>query len=213
MKTKNFEWTIIGVVVILFIVTVSYGVISKTLNSDSPTPATGSFEPGDTGTTESSSLVLIEEYSDFQCPYCSRVIPTINQIKQEYGGDVEIVFKHYPLPFHSDAKIAAEASECARDQGKFWEYHDLLFANQGKLKIPNLKDYASELGLDTKNFAKCLDAGEKTAIVEKDFNGGKSRGVTGTPTFFINGQKVVGAQPYETFKEVIDIMIEVTKGG
>ncbi|MFH1834859.1 MAG: thioredoxin domain-containing protein [Methanobacteriota archaeon] len=155
--------------------------------------------------------VTIVEYSDFQCPYCSRVVPTVKKIEETYGEDVEVVFKHFPLAFHSYAKKAAEASECARDQGKFWEYHDKLFENQNKLDKDSLKKYAGELGLDANTFNKCLDSGTKTALVENNFEEGKSLGVTGTPSFFINGQKVVGAQPYEKFAEIIDVMIEVNK--
>lgn len=153
--------------------------------------------------------VRIVEYSDFQCPYCARVVPTIGKIKETYGDDVEVIFKQFPLGFHNYAKKAAEASECARDQDKFWEYHDKLFENQNKLDEKSLTEYAGELGLDTNAFNKCLDSGSKTAKVETDFEEGKSLGVTGTPSFFINGQKVVGAQPYEKFAEIIDVMIEV----
>lgn len=154
--------------------------------------------------------VKILEFSEFQCPYCARAAPTVDKVKEEYGDDVEIIFKHFPLNFHRYAQKAAEASECARDQGKFWEYHDTLFENQQSLDIPSLKNYAKDLGLDTDRFNTCLDDGEKISLVQNDFREGQSLGVRGTPTFFINDQMVVGAQPYEVFEEIIDLMIEVS---
>lgn len=163
-------------------------------------------------TTASSAKVQIVEFSDFQCPYCARVVPTIGQIKANYGGQVEIIFKHFPLDFHREAKKAGQASECARDQGNFWEYHDVLFSNQANLLVDDLKGYAAELGLDTTTFNSCLDSGEKAQIVERDFAEGQSRGVRGAPTFYINGQQFVGAQPYDKFVEIIDVMIEVNSG-
>lgn len=163
------------------------------------------------GDGAASPAVRIIEYSDFQCPYCSRVVPTLKQIKEAYGDDVEVVFKNFPLSFHANAQKAAEAAECAKDQGVFWEYHDILFANQNALGVSNLKKYATELGLDSEAFNACLDGGVKSQAVQKDFEEGKTRGVTGTPSFFINEQMIVGAQPYEKFAEVIDVIIEVNK--
>ena len=148
--------------------------------------------------------VVILEFSDFQCPYCSKAVPTLNKIKETYGDKVEIVFKQFPLSFHSSAQNASEASECARDQGKFWEYHDKLFANQMALSADDLKKYASELGLDIAKFNSCLDSREKMPVVQKDIATGQAMGVTGTPTFFIGDYKLIGAQPFETFKKLID---------
>lgn len=152
----------------------------------------------------SNKTVNITAYSDFQCPYCARGENTMKEIKKAYGDRVEIIFKHFPLPFHSYAEKAAEASECARDQGKFQEYHDILFENQNKLDVASLKGYASKLGLDREKFDSCLDGGEKADIVKKDHDEGISKGVSGTPTFFINEKKLVGSQPFENFKSVID---------
>ncbi len=148
--------------------------------------------------------VLIYEYSDFECPFCGRAAPTVERILQEYGDKVAVVFKQYPLPFHPNAQKAAEASECAQDQGKFWEYHDTLFANQDALSVTNLKQYAATLGLNTATFNTCLDSGEKASEVAADAAEGSSFGVQGTPGFFVNGITVRGAQPFEVFKEVID---------
>jgi protein-disulfide isomerase len=155
------------------------------------------------GTNAGKAQITIEEYSDFECPFCARAYPTVNQLKAEYGDKVEFVFKHFPLSFHPNAQKASEASECARDQGKFWEYHDVLF-EQKTLDIDSLKKHAADMGLDVAKFNSCLDTGAKTAKVQADFTEGQGKGVRGTPTFFINGQSIVGAQPYENFKSIID---------
>ncbi len=153
---------------------------------------------------EVGNKLLIEVFSDFQCPYSARAFPTVQQIKANYAGQIDLVFKHFPLSFHPNAQKASEASECARDQGKFWEYHDKLFQNQQAIAVDNLKKYASDLGLDTSKFNSCLDSSQKAGVVSQDMQEGISKGVSGTPTFFINGQKVVGAVPYETIKATID---------
>lgn len=148
--------------------------------------------------------VIIEEFSDFQCPFCGRAASTVRQIKEAYQNDVVIMYKHFPLPSHTFAQKAAEASECARDQGKFWEYHDILFENQNSLSILDLKQHASNLGLNVEQFNRCLDSGDKKDIVKKDLLEGQNKGVQGTPSFLINGKKLVGAQPFSEFKKVID---------
>jgi protein-disulfide isomerase len=148
--------------------------------------------------------VTIVEWSDFECPFCSRVGPTLQRIKQDYAKDVRVVFRHQPLSFHPNAKLAAEASMAAHEQGKFWEYHDKLFANQKALDRPSLERYAQELGLDLNKFKSALDQGRFRAKVEADMAAGSAVGASGTPTFFINGREFVGAQPFERFKAVID---------
>ncbi len=158
--------------------------------------------------TGGTSKVVIEEFSDFECPFCGRAFPTVDRILDEYGDQVEFVYKHFPLTsIHPRAQKAGEASECARDQGKFKEYHDKLFQNQRALEITNLKQYAADLGLNTDKFNSCLDNSDKASVVNNDLAEGRQRGVTGTPTFFINGQKLVGAQPFENFKAVIDAQL------
>ena len=152
--------------------------------------------------------VLIVEFSEFQCPYCSRVLPTIDQVKEEYGDKVAIVCRDFPLPMHKDAPKAAEAAHCAQEQDKFWEMHDLMFANQRALGVDKLKGYATELGLDEAAFATCLDSGKYADAVEADKEAGARVGVSGTPAFFINGQFLNGARPFESFKEVIDAELQ-----
>jgi len=148
--------------------------------------------------------VTIIEFSDFQCPYCSRVNPTIERVKQEYSGKIALVFRDFPLPMHKEAPKAHEAASCANEQSKFWEYHDLLFDNQRALALDDLKGYAAKLSLDQAKFDECLDSGRYTAEVENDKKAGAAVGVAGTPAFFINGQFLNGARPFESFKELID---------
>jgi protein-disulfide isomerase len=148
--------------------------------------------------------VTIVSFSDFQCPFCSRSEPTIQQLLKDYDGKIKYVFRNFPLSFHENAQKAAEASLCARDQGKFWEMHDKLFANQNALQVDKLKGYAVELGLNAATFNTCLDGGSKAAIVAADEQEGAGYGVQGTPSFFINGEMIVGAQPVAAFKAVID---------
>ena len=148
--------------------------------------------------------VTIVEFSDFQCPFCSRAEATVKEVMKVYDGKVRLVYRDYPLPFHPQAEKAAEAAHCAGDQGKYWEMHEKLFANQQALEAPALKGYAKDLGLDQAKFDKCLDAGEKTGLVETNRKAGEKVGVTGTPAFFINGYMLSGAQPFEEFKAIID---------
>ncbi|MGZ3458647.1 MAG: DsbA family protein [Archangium sp.] len=148
--------------------------------------------------------VTIVEWSDFQCPFCGRVAPTLKQIKEAYPKDVRIVFRNQPLPFHPNAKPAAEAAMAANEQGKFWEMHDKLFANQGSLDRASFERYAQELKLDMGKFKAALDSGKFRAKIDADSAAGTEAGASGTPTFFINGREFVGAQPFESFKKVID---------
>lgn len=150
--------------------------------------------------------VSIVEYSDFECPFCGSAFPTVEQILDTYGDDVNLVYRHFPLSFHPQAQKAAEASECAADQEKFWELHDTIFTNQELLAggVAQLKKWAGELGLNQSKFDSCLDSGEKAGIVTADSSAGANYGVTGTPAFFVNGTLVTGAQPFSAFKQVID---------
>jgi protein-disulfide isomerase len=151
-----------------------------------------------------SAPVTLIEFSDFQCPFCSRVNPTLKQIEDEYRGKIKIAFRNFPLPFHDKAHLAAEAALAANEQGKFWQMHDKLFANQQALDRPNLEKYADEIGLNMPKFKAALDSGKFKEKVDQDQKEGSSFGATGTPTFFVNGTRLVGAQPVETFKAAID---------
>jgi protein-disulfide isomerase len=153
--------------------------------------------------------VTIVEFSDFQCPFCLRVMPTLKRIQSTYGDKVRLVWKDYPLTnIHPEAFKAAEAANCAREQGKFWEYHDRLFGNQQALFVDSLKQYAAETGLDTARFNQCLDSAKYGSRVQEHVQLGSQLGVSSTPSVFINGRAVTGAQPYETFAAVIDEELE-----
>ena len=148
--------------------------------------------------------VTIVAFSDFQCPFCSRVVPTLKEIEKQYEGKVKVAWKNQPLPFHNNARPAANAAMAANEQGKFWEMHDKLFANQGALDRQSLEKYGQEIGLDMGKFKAALDSNKFDAQITKDSNEGTALGANGTPTFFINGRQLVGAQPIEQFKTIID---------
>jgi protein-disulfide isomerase len=151
-----------------------------------------------------SAPILMIEFSDFQCPFCLRAHATVDQVLKTYGDKIRFVYRHYPLPNHPNAKPAAEASACAAEQGKFWPYHDRLFEQQSKLSDSDLKQHAAELGLDTAKFNACVDSHKFKSLVEADARDGEEAGVNGTPAFFINGRMLSGAQPFESFKRIID---------
>ena len=153
--------------------------------------------------------VVIQEFSDFQCPFCSRVNPTIAQVMKEYGDKVQIVWRDYPLPFHKDAQPAAQAARevfAQKGDKAFWAYHDLLFQNQKALTRPNLEKFAEQVGgINMKAFKEALDSGKHKAAVDADMAAVTKAGARiGTPSFFINGKLLQGAQPYAAFKAAID---------
>ena len=151
------------------------------------------------------------EFSDFQCPFCLRAHPTVNQVLSTYGDRVKLVYRHYPLPNHPNARPAAEASQCAAEQGQFWQYYDRLFADQTKLSDEGLKQSAAALGMNTGQFNVCFDTHKYKDQVEADIKDGNDAGVSGTPAFFINGRMITGAQPFEAFKRIIDEELELKK--
>jgi protein-disulfide isomerase len=159
----------------------------------------------------SDAKVTIVEFSDFECPFCTRAEDTVKQVMQKYEGKVRLVYRDFPLPFHPNAAKAAEAARCAGDQGKYWEMHEKLFANQKALEPAALKGYAKDLGIDQGKFDKCLDSGEKAKLVADDRKAGEDAGVSGTPAFFINGVLISGAQPLEAFTQVIDAELNKTQ--
>lgn len=148
--------------------------------------------------------ITIIEFSDFQCPFCGRVNPALTKARETYGDKIRIVFRQFPLNIHPQAPKAAEAALCANEQGKFWEMHDALFADQQKLAVPDLKAKAAALGVDAARFDACLDGNSMAAQVAKDLEDGQKAGVSGTPALFINGRFINGAVPYEELAKVID---------
>ena len=148
--------------------------------------------------------VTIVEFSDFQCPFCGRVGPTLKKVKEEYGDQVRIVFKHQPLDFHAKAPAAHAAAEAAHRQGKFWEMHDKIFADQKAMSPEKYVEYATELELDVDQFQKDVASADVKKKVDADKKEAAKLGSSGTPGFFINGLNLKGAKPFEAFKEVID---------
>ena len=155
--------------------------------------------------------VEVVEFSDFQCPYCQRAAPTVAQVLSTYGDRIHLVYRHYPLPNHPNARPAAEAAACAGEQDKFWPYYDKLFANQSRLNTADLKQHAADLAVDTAKFNNCVDSHKYKSIVEADIQAGQDVGVDGTPAFFINGRMLSGAQPFDAFKRIIDEELELKK--
>jgi protein-disulfide isomerase len=154
--------------------------------------------------------VTLVEFSDFQCPYCESFVPTLQRIKDEYADEVKIVFMQFPLrSLHPNAQKSAEASMCAFDQGKFWEAHDMYFAEQDTLGVEDLKEKATRLGLDSAAFDECLDSGKYVDYIDEDVSTGIAVGVDGTPAIFVNGRPLPGgAVPFEMVAELIDDELE-----
>ena len=148
--------------------------------------------------------VTIVMFSDYECPFCGRGEKVIDQVMTTYGDKVRLVFRDYPLPMHSHARGAAEAAACANAQGKYWPYHEKLFANQTALTEDKLKEYAGQVGLDVAKFEQCMKDKPFKDAIDKDIADGQAVGVNGTPAFFINGRMLSGAQPFERFKDEID---------
>ncbi len=158
--------------------------------------------------------VIVIEYSDFQCPFCrSYWSQSFSQLKKEYidTGKILFVYRHYPLDFHPQSTISAKATECPNESGKFWQMHDKLFSEQEKqgtgtiqFTAADIKKWASQIGLNSNSFGTCLDSDKYSQRIKDNTATGTQAGVSGTPTFFINNQKIVGAQPYSAFKSAID---------
>ncbi|HVO42393.1 MAG TPA: DsbA family protein [Aggregatilineales bacterium] len=150
--------------------------------------------------------VTVVEFSDFQCPYCELFYQqTYPLLKKNYGDKIRFVFRNFPLPTHQNAMPAALAAECANEQGKFWDYHDVLFSNQNDLTRDGFLRYADQVGIaDKTKFTQCYDSQKYLSKIQTDMNAGEGYFVAGTPTFYINGVFVEGAQPYSVMQEVIE---------
>jgi len=149
--------------------------------------------------------VTIVEFGDFECPFCRQAEATVKEVLAKYGDRVQFSFRDYPLrSIHPSAQGAAEAARCALEQGKFWEYHDLLFANPDKLNRAGFLELGGKIGLDSARLGRCMDEGAHGAAIEKDVQSGTRAGVNATPAFFVNGILLTGAQPASAFERLID---------
>jgi protein-disulfide isomerase len=147
-------------------------------------------------------LTLVE-YADYECPYCQQIQPALDKLEAEYKGKLAFAYKDVPLPMHSHAEKAAEAAHCAGAQGKFWEYHDLLFSSR-QLDLPQLKEHARALKLDQEAFDKCLELGQESAAVKEALSEGQALQLQGTPSFFINGRFFSGNMSYEQLRAIVE---------
>jgi protein-disulfide isomerase len=151
------------------------------------------------------ALVTMVKFEDFHCPYCKKAQPTVAQVLSKYGKKIRLVHRDFPIDsIHPAARKAHEAARCANEQGKFWQYHDVLYANAPKADAANLKAYAEKVGLNAPAFEKCVASGTFRDAVQKDVDEGTRLGVNGTPSFFINGRLLSGAEPFERFATIID---------
>lgn len=166
---------------------------------DIPTDGEPSLGPDD-------APITLVAFSDFECPFCKKwYAETWPQIQQNYGDKVRLVYRDFPLPNHSNAQPAAEAAACAFEQGKYWEYQDLIFNSGATLGDQTYQDFAKQLDLDLETFQTCYESGRYRDEIEADRDWASELGVSSTPTFFVNGIALVGAQSYETFQQVIDM--------
>jgi len=147
--------------------------------------------------------VMLVEYADYECPYCQQIQPALAKLEADFKGKIAFAFKDAPLPMHANAQKAAESAHCAAEQGRYWEYHDLLFA-KSDLQLPRLKEYAQSLKMDGAAFAKCLDSGAHDPLVKSQLAEAQALGVPGTPAFFINGRFITGAVSYDSLRQVIE---------
>jgi len=171
----------------------------KLLDDPVPIPTLGSPVMG-----AANARITLVEFSDFQCPYCSKAVEKINAVLKAYPNDVKLVFKQFPLDTHPQAQISAQAALAAHQQGKFWQLHDLMFANRNALSRKSILGWAGSLGLDMKKFEADLDSEATKKVVARDLSDGEKAGVEGTPTVFVNGQRYNGELDLGSFKTVLD---------
>ncbi|PIS05168.1 MAG: hypothetical protein COT81_02400 [Candidatus Buchananbacteria bacterium CG10_big_fil_rev_8_21_14_0_10_42_9] len=179
--------------------------LPQTLSPPS-SPAVSQATPRFKGNPE--AKVVIEEYSDFECPFCQQAAPILKKVVEKFGDKIQFIYKDFPLiNIHSNALVAALAGRCAFEQAQFWEFHDLMFADQSKLSATDLKRGAFQLGLDSFQFNECLDSNKYFDDVNAEFEEGISRGVKATPTFFINGQKFEGVILEKQLTQIIESLL------
>jgi protein-disulfide isomerase len=154
--------------------------------------------------------ITVVEFSDFQCPYCARFSPTIDQVLKAYPNEVKFVYKDFPLSFHKQAKNAAKAARAAGEQGKFWEMHDLIFEKYNLLTQEMFKEFAAKLNLDINKFLADFNSNKYDQLIQQDINLGRQSGVSGTPTLYMNGKRMQ-ARSFDAFKQSIDAILKQKK--
>lgn len=164
----------------------------------------------DHGRGNPQAKVALIVYSDFECPFCARHAETMGEVLKKYQNQVLYAFRHFPLSFHQEAQKAAEAAECAGEQGKFWEMHDLIFSanRSGEMNIAKWIEGAKKLGLKSEQFKSCLESGKYASRVGADLQGGLAAGVEGTPATFINARLISGAVPLEQLEQIIESLLK-----
>jgi protein-disulfide isomerase len=167
-----------------------------------PPTANVESEAAEGGSGDKGKLTLVE-FADYECPYCQKVAAAVNKLRADMGDKINFTYKDFPLPMHARAEKAAEAARCAGEQGKFWEYHDEIFHSK-ELDVDQLKAQAHALNLNTTDFDKCLDTGAEADAIDKDRKEGQKLGISGTPSFFINGHYLSGALDYASLRQIVD---------
>jgi len=210
MKNKIILWAIIAVVVIGSI----FGIIklaskSQTAGSDNLAITISAINDDENIKGDKEALATLIEYSDFQCPACGSYYPIVKKVSEDLGAKVRFAYRHFPLPQHKNAKLAATVAEAAGKQGKFWEMHDLIFQNQSdwseeKNAAIFFAKYAQELGLDLTRFQTDIASDDIKAKIENDYKSGVKAGVNSTPSFFLNGKKMDNPRNYDEFKNAIE---------
>lgn len=181
--------------------------------SSSATVQTITIEEDDQVKGKKDSSIILVEYSDFQCPACGAFFPIVSQVVDQYKDKLAFVYRHYPLPQHKNARMAALAAEAAGDQGKFWEMHDRLFEAQkdwseSKEVQKQFESYAKELKLDLKKYQQSLKKPQLQDVIDRDISSGNTYGVNSTPTFYLNGRKLQNVRSIEDFSREIDKLLK-----
>lgn len=222
-SSQFMKWAVTLQIILLVFIALKVnglGGVAAVVAGDAPTPVaapTPAPEPAnvdmaklvddDSVKGDADAPVTIVEFSDYECPFCARFYEqTYKQIKSKYidTGKVKLVYRDFPLSFHPQAQKAAEAAECAGEQGNYYDMHDKLFEDGVAGGVSSFKAYAKEIGLDTAKFDSCLDNGDMASEVQKDFLDGQQAGIQGTPGFFVNGVPISGAQPFSVFEQIIE---------
>lgn len=192
----------------LFLLGIGFGISKLSAPVESTALLASGISQNDNFKGNIESSVVLVEYSDFQCPACGAYFPLLKALVEEFGSEIQFVYRHFPLAQHQHAELAGRAAEAAGKQGKFWEMHDLIFENQRSWSnLRNAEEafsqYAGQIGLDMEKFQADLDSQEVKERVRRDYSGGLSSGVNSTPTFFLNGVKLQNPRSYDEFRAVI----------